>query len=1160
MSYRWFICLAAGLWIALCPSASSALVNGGFEAGTVGSGWAAWNPDGKPLVWGVSSDPAKVHSGTYAGSLTAFGGNTNSTLTLFNTTNVSAWPQDSMCRATVWLKTENLQLNNSRDTLRFVVAVLDASASTVLGYYYANGNFLGTQDYTPVECFFTLPHGAGQVWVELVLNSGIVSGAAYIDDVDVQRVASLGSVSTNLPVAEVKPDTIGTPRFSINGVPSVPSFFFGNYGYPVIYDEIKLAAAAGVNVIELPVELPWNGTGTGMLEQAIHANTNVMFLLRVYLYPPDWWKAENASQMFLNELGQPYTESWASPLTHAPSLASDAYIAACKDQMDKLIRYFHNSPYRSRIVGYQPAYLSGGEWFYPDMNLHYWDYSEVNRLKFVAWLQTNYTSIGALNTAWHKAYASFAAVQIPSVADWSSANDGVFRDPSQQQAAPDYAQYHNNLVADRITELAAHIKALTARKSLAFAFYGYLGELTGNGANQGMANSGHLGIKRLLANTNIDMICSPLSYFDRQPGGPANMMSVVDSIALAGKLAFQEDDSTTYLNDPASNPGQFNNWYATEWDTLNCYRRDYGNVLAHNQAMWWCDLWADGRLNTNSIWTNNALLIGTSSNVLAKLQPFAPQVAVFFDEETFFWLTANSYNLNLANVYQLRSAFQSLGASVGYYLIEDLAKVPVSAKLLVFANTHRLDSSEQLLISQAKTNGRTFLWLYAPGYVNETNLSVNGMAAATGFTFARNSASMNPVITIVSGSTSPIASDLANVTFGSQTAISPTFYVSPVPSGAELLGNYTGKTQPALVAKDYATWKSVFCGAPKPSLPILRSIARYAGVNLLADADTLYATNAVNFIGDYMYVYAISNSGRHGFQLPGEKVPNGNFEKSTGALPTSGFGRWISPKSGSLPACRVVSTNAAVGVNACATGPFASGASQYSEPLAIKLQAQRGKTYQVSCSLYVDGLNAGSAVSGNYIYFAFQPRTWTPDSWTVAIAEGSTSYLANKTWTPLEGSFTFNGVAAPYENELDIVLKVYGPYSARNLLIDHVSVRESGCVPVDVFDLTQNVALGSGVTSWASDFAVNEQKIFRLIPTPPSPFGITSAGPSGTGSLRVQWQSQGSNYRYTLEESVGLPPSWQAAAGTNLWPILLTEATLPIVGGSKFFRVKAEPF
>jgi hypothetical protein len=135
---------------------------------------------------------------------------------------------------------------------------------------------------------------------------------------------------------------------------------------------------------------------------------------------------------------------------------------------------------------------------------------------------------------------------------------------------------------------------------------------------------------------------------------------------------------------------------------------------------------------------------------------------------------------------------------------------------------------------------------------------------------------------------------------------------------------------------------------------------------------------------------------------------------------------------------------------------------------------------------------------------------------------------------------------------------VYGAYSANNLMIDNVSVREAGCLPVDVFDVTQDVALDSGVTSWAADFDLNEQKIFRLVPTSPGPFGITNTALTSPTSLQIQWQALGPNYRYTLEESGELPASWQTAAGTNVWPIQQTQATVPINGNQLYFRVRAQ--
>jgi len=1134
------------LWLAICPVAHAAPYNGNFELGNTAY-WTVWNPASQPYQWGVTSDPSKVRSGKYAGALTQFGGTTNTLAVISGNVNVSTWPAGSLCLGTLQLKTENLQ---AKGGLAVVLVFWDVSGN-VVGYYPMNGYFEGDHDYLPVQVLATVPPGAASVDFQLVLGSGITAGAAYVDDVDIHQVISQGNLSTNIPDCRVTRDTNGSPRLYINDKVQNPDFFFGNHGSPVIYNEIRLAGNAGINLVMPNVNMPWVGVGSGQFELSLQANSNAWFLPRVYLHPPSWWISAHSDQAIVDQNG-------SRDANGLPSLASDVWMQATSNQLQQLVLYFHNSPYRSRIIGYHLCYLSGGEWFYEDPANHFWDYSEVNRQRFTSWLQTKYTNnIAALNAAWHKSYASFSVVQIPSTNDWFSADDGVFRNPANQRAAPDYAQYHNNLVADRIAELAGYVKSLTGGKALVATFYGYTTELVGNCWHNGLPVAGHLGLRRLLGSPNVDILGSPISYFDRQVGGPANMMSEVDSVALAGKLFLQEDDSNTYVVNPPSNG---NPWYTNEWDTLQCLRRDYGLVIGHNQAMEWMDLTPDGRLNSNRIWTNNALVAGTYADVITNQMPFTPQIAVLVDEETFFWLTADVYNLTYPNTYAIRSVFQECGALVSYYLLEDLPRIPASVKLLVFENAFRLDAAEQAMISQAKTNGRTFLWLYAPGYVSETNLSVATMQTATGFKFVRNPGAITTRIK-VTNTTSCITSDLLNRQYGNADAISPNFYVDTSVGSPEILGTYpSNNNRPGFVAKDYGTWKSVFSGGLDLDVPILRSIARYAGVNLLADADTLFATNAVNFNGTYMYVYGMNNAGRRGFQLPGEKVANGNFEKFTGAFPTSGFGRWISPFYGSLPAARVVNTNAAAGNNSCATGSFVSGAGQYSVPLGISLQAERGKTYQVSCSIYVDGLVTASAASDDYIVFAFHPYAYSADSWTGFIASVTNSFVPGGVWTTLQGSFTFTGSPAPHENELLVALKIYGAYSAHNILIDKVSVRESGCDPVEVFDLTQNVALGSGVTSWAADFALNEQKIFQLIPTPPGPFGITNATPGGAGLLRIQWQSPGSNYRYTLEESIGLPPGWQVATGTNVWPILQTEATIPTSGNSKFFRVKAEPF
>jgi hapalindole biogenesis HpiC1 cyclase-like protein/glycosyl hydrolase family 42 (putative beta-galactosidase) len=1128
---------------------ASLLLNGDFELGTL-QGWQnVYNPGNQPVQWSLTSDPGNVRAGAHAGALTAFGG-TNSLLIISSSSvDVSSWPTGSLCLGTLHVKTRDLQLANPRTSLKTVMLFWDASYQNVLGYCGPYGDFHGTHDYLPVHILGTVPPGAAWVQLQIYLDSGIAGGAAYVDDMEVQRVFNPGDLSTNIPDCRVLRDARGTPRLYINGVAQNPSFFFGHIGHPVIYDEIKLAAGAGVNLIQMELNLPWFGTSDAMMELALEANSNALFLPRISLFQPGWYRATHAGEEFVDQNGDEVSA------VSGASLASDTFIQVCKDQLETTIRYLHNTPYASRIIGYHLDYLNTAEWFYPDIANRFWDYSEVNQQKFVAWLQTRYATVSDLNTAWHKSYPSFADVRIPSTNDWMSSDDGVFRDPSKQRAVPDYAEYHNNLVADRIAELAAFVKSLTGGRSLMIAFYGYLNELINNGAAQGIAHSGHLGIKRLLASPDIDMLCSPVSYYQRDVGFPANMHSPVDAVEVAGKLYLQEDDSNTYVVTPSDSIP----WYPTEWDTMQCFRRNYGNVIGHNQATWWMDLYGDGRFNAPAIWTNNALLVRTYDDVIAHQSPAAPQIAVLFDEETFFWLKADARAVTFPSAFTIRSVFQECGAAVGYYLVEDLPSLPDSVKLVVFANTFRLDDAEQMMISQAKTNGRTFLWLYAPGYVSETNLSLNGMQQATGFTFIRNPASTSVQLKVTS-TNSPITRDLPNHQFGSANLVAPNFYVDASVGSPEVLGRYLNNNQPGFVVKDYGSWKSIFSGGLNLTVPMLRSIARYAGVNLLAEGDTLDATNAVNYMAPYLYVYAMHNAGRRCFQLPGEKVPNGNFEKFTGAFPTSGFGRWISPSSGSLPACQVVNTNAAVGSNACATGPFNSNAGQYSEPLGIELQGETGRTYQVSCSVFVDGLDASAASPGDFISLVVRSHNATSNLWTGVIADGAQGPPADKSWTQLSGSFTFTGSAAgPYQNTFDVLLKVNGRYSAQNLLVDNVSVREDGCEPVDVTEIVSNRPLGQNVTSWADDFALNEQKIFRLTPMRPPAFLISEARLLDSGKLRIQWSPAGSSYRYTVEESDALPGGWLTSDATNSWPIMGTEIEILPTGTPKFFRIKAQP-
>jgi hypothetical protein len=568
------------------------------------------------------------------------------------------------------------------------------------------------------------------------------------------------------------------------------------------------------------------------------------------------------------------------------------------------------------------------------------------------------------------------------------------------------------------------------------------------------------------------------------------MMAMVDSVTLAGKIFIQEEDARTWLY-PNPEPGLALN---TQWDTLQCLRRDYGNVVCHNQATWWMDLGGNGAFNDPSIWDNNRILTDSCKDTITNEVAYCPEVALIYDEDTFFWLKSDSLGLNADNGYRQRSVFQGLGAPVGYYYIDDLDKLPSSVKLIVFVNTWRVSESEEAKINALKSNGRTLLWLYAPGYVNETGLSLNRMQLLTGIPVRRNTTSISATVSITNA-THPITSGLVGHQFSSTDRISPTFHGINTGANTTTLGTYVANSLPALIIRDFTQWKSIFCGGVYLSVPILRGIAKYAGVNLLVDRGDLYAEDAVQYNGRYLYAYARGHSGNRTFHLTSdgavaqpqpELVQNCGFEAYTGAMPTSGSGVWVSPVYGTLPACTVTMAHHHSGTNACQTGAFTSAAGQYSTVMAQTIPVQQGHSYNVSCWVYVDNLIASGAARGDYIKVGFNPDPYNSDAKSFWLAQGSDVSVPAGVWTHYSTVYTQNGPSGM----MGIFLAVYGGYSVNNIVLDNFSVKDtasaapppSGTSLWDITEMTTGRTIGTGINSWTDYFGQNQQMIYKVAP------------------------------------------------------------------------------
>ena len=189
------------------------------------------------------------------------------------------------------------------------------------------------------------------------------------------------------------------------------------------------------------------------------------------------------------------------------------------------------------------------------------------------------------------------------------------------------------------------------------------------------------------------------------------------------------------------------------------------------------------------------------------------------------------------------------GAPFDWYLVEDLAEglVP-DHKVYVFLDGFYLTEAERKAIEGLKSQNRTLVWFFAPGYITPTGLSLDAMTSLVGLPMAQKPS--GPLRIRVS----------EDLSFGPQKEQSPRFEVKP--GSGDVWGTFEGG-EPALVVATLPGWRSVYCGSPGLPASLLRRIDREAGVHVYSDEGDNLTANA-----SWVALHAAS-SGLKTLRLPG---------------------------------------------------------------------------------------------------------------------------------------------------------------------------------------------------------------------------------------------------------------------------------------------------
>ena len=660
----------------------------------------------------------------------------------------------------------------------------------------------------------------------------------------------------------------GNPVLFLDGKPVFDAMMWGSApavdGYP-LQDCARLYGEAGVKIFAFDIGASgsppdWvgprpdapNDYDFSLIEKRfghiLAVVPDARFHLRIHLEMPEWWQKIYPEECELGSKGIRYCQSFASKIWRQQA----------KEYLRALAGFFESIGWRDKIVAYQTGAGITGEWVKRTGGSSVCgDYSRPMMEHFRSWLRDTYQNDeDRFRQVWNDPDITFDTAVVPPASAQDVTRHFTFRDPTKEQNIIDYYRCLAELCGDLIVDFAKTVKEATHGTALAGAFYGYLMELAwnsdffGDGTEatySGYQRSGHLGLAKVLASPDVDFLVSPLSYGFRGIGGDGPSMLPTESLRLHNKLYIYEEDSRMHISrHDHPNYGKTD----TLEENIAILKRNLAYVVTHGHGIWWL---AGGSQTMPHIELSQQPAFQPLIKKFVEIGNFAietemhpsAEIAVILDDDSFYYETIHN-DLDFPLIFQQRLwGLSKIGAPYDLYLLNDLLEGKVRPyQLYIFLNPFFLDDRRrEALKSMIRSEHKTALWIYAPGYINQTP-AIENMTDLTGISFGRGDFPWGQRINIINFS-HPITQGLREDTsWGTDMRLGPLFHVTD--PGCTVLGNVVysqGRCVPGFVVRKFTDWVSIYSAAPNIPPLILQRIAKFAGVHIYNEAgDTFYAT------------------------------------------------------------------------------------------------------------------------------------------------------------------------------------------------------------------------------------------------------------------------------------------------------------------------------
>ncbi|NLY01274.1 MAG: hypothetical protein GXY83_34725 [Rhodopirellula sp.] len=513
-----------------------------------------------------------------------------------------------------------------------------------------------------------------------------------------------------------------------------------------------------------------------------------------------------------------------------PSLYSQAF----RDDGSQLVRdyiaHLKQTPLWKAVVGFTITGGDDGQFSSyrrsgPD---HEPDYSPAARRDFGRLLRERYGDDAALRAAWHDPEVTFDTVSLPSPEERRAAGQ-TFRDPATDTRIADYARFLSEGTCDTVRAFAGAAKDAAGKPVFTTTYWG--AHVMGTSLN-------HFGSRRLMSTPEIDIIHAPAGYGPwRRLGQSGCNHTTPGSLRLHNKICLQELDLRTFTHGYRDEAWRmFIAWAENLDEFVAINRREMGLMMACGMGCWYYDM-SGGWFHDEGIMQDIAGIHAGYRAGLANVTDWHPDMAVFADEESSHWLAEGMRQVIFSSLNTQRAALNTSGVPYDRYITDDLTHPDMGDyKIYVFLNAYRLTDAHVAAIDGLKRDGKTLVFMYAPGYVADDGLSIERTSRLVGMRLA-----CSQVATAMAGEAMPVEHPLGDGLLPVQgSSHAAKFWVDD--TEAVVLGRYIDGGEASLAARDFGAWRSVYVAIPGSLGPdLLHNIARWSDAYVASvPGDSIY--------------------------------------------------------------------------------------------------------------------------------------------------------------------------------------------------------------------------------------------------------------------------------------------------------------------------------